>query len=127
MKKSQVRLKAEFMAEAEALFDQLMEWDEQTAKPKLTQIEEIVLQLRQRLGEQMVQAVLARQENRQPAEKLSCPQCQGELEPKGEKGKRVESQVGSLQIERSYYYCPGCRQGFFPSGSATTDLGETLE
>lgn len=43
MKTSQEKLKAEFLAEAEALFDQLMEWDEHTAKPNLTQIEEIVL------------------------------------------------------------------------------------
>jgi hypothetical protein len=76
MKTSQVKLKAEFMAEAESLFDQLMTWDDQTHEPNLTQIEEIVLKLRQRLGEQMAQALLARQEKRQPAEKMSCPQCQ---------------------------------------------------
>jgi uncharacterized protein with PIN domain len=95
------KLKAEFLAEAEALFDQLMAWDEQTSEPDLTQIEEIVLQLRQRLGEQMARAVMARQEKRQPAERMICPQCQGELEPKGQKGNRVESRVGSLQLERS--------------------------
>jgi hypothetical protein len=48
MKTNQEKLKAEFLAEAEALFDQLMAWDEQTSEPDLTQIEEIVLQLRQR-------------------------------------------------------------------------------
>lgn len=127
MKTSQDKLKAEFLAEAEALFDQLMEWDEHTAEPTLTQIEEIVLALRQRLGKQMAHAVLARQENSQPVEKIKCPECQGELEPKGQKRNRVESQVGSLQMKRSYFYCPRCRQGFFPSGSATTNLGETLE
>jgi uncharacterized protein with PIN domain len=93
-----------------------MTWDEQTSEPDLTQIEEIVLQLRQHLGEQMARAVIARQEKRQPAEKMNCPQCQGELEPKGQKGKQVESRVGSLQLERSYYYCPRCRKGFFPPG-----------
>ena len=127
MKTSQAKLKAEFLAEAEALFDQLMEWDEHTTEPNLTQIEEIVLALRQRLGEQMAHAVLARQENSQPAEKMKCPECRGELEPKGQKRNRVESQVGSLQMKRSYYYCPRSRQGFFPSGSAAADLGETLE
>jgi len=127
MKTNQEKLKAEFIAEAEDLFDQLMEWDEQTSKPDMTQIEEIVLQLRQQLGEQMAQAVMARQDSRQPAEKMSCPQCEGELEPKGEKGNQVESWVGRIRIERSYYYCPRCRQGFFPPGSATEAVGETLE
>ncbi|UCF26829.1 MAG: hypothetical protein JSW42_09210, partial [Chloroflexota bacterium] len=78
MKTNRKQLKAEFLAEAEELFDQLMEWDENTSKPGLTQIEEVVLQLRQRLGEQMAQAVIARQESRQPAERLSCAQCGGE-------------------------------------------------
>ena len=127
MKTNQEKLKAEFLAEAEALFDELMGWDEHTSKPDLTQIEEIVLQLRERLGKQMVQAVIGRQENRQPAQKMSCPVCKGELEAKGEKGNQVETRVGSLRIERSYYYCPRCRQGFFPSGSATEAVGETLE
>lgn len=127
MKTNQEKLKAEFLAEAEALFDELMEWDEHTSKPDMTQIEEIVLQLRERLGEQMVQAVIGRQENRQPAEKMSCPVCKGELEPKGEKGNRVETRVGSVWIERGYYYCPHCRRGFFPSGPATEVVGETLE
>lgn len=127
MRTSQEKLKAEFLAEAEALFDQLMKWDKYTAEPNLTQIEEIVLALRQRLGEHMAHAVLARQENSQPAEKMRCPECRGVLEPKGQKRNRVESQVGSLQMKRSYYYCPRCRQGFFPSGSAAADLGETLE
>ncbi len=116
MKTNREKLKAEFIAEAEELFDQLMEWDEHTSKPDMTQIEE-----------QMAQAVLARQDNRQPAEKMSCPKCEGELEPKGQKGNQVESRMGSLRVERSYYYCPRCQQGFFPSGSATETVGETLE
>lgn len=116
MKTSQEKLRAEFMAEAGELFDQLMTWDDQTHEPNLTQIEEIVLKLRQRLGEQMAQALLARQEKRQPAEKMSCPQCQGTVEIKGQKENRVESRVGGLQLERSYYYCPRCRKGFFPPG-----------
>ena len=127
MKTNREKLKTEFLAEAEELFDQLIEWDEHTLKPDLTQIEEIVLQLRQRLGEQMAQVVIARQENRQPAERMSCPECEGELEPKGQKGNQVESRVGGLRIERGYYYCPRCRRGIFPPGSAAEAVGETLE
>jgi len=85
MKTSQEKLKAEFLAKADVLFDELMTWDEQTSEPNLTQIEEIVLRLRQQLGEQMTQAVIARQEKRQPAETVRCPKCQGVAEPKGQK------------------------------------------
>jgi len=127
MKQNRESLKAELLAETEALFDELMTWDEHTPEPDLTQIEEIVLQLRQRFGERLAQAALARQENRQPAEKLPCPHCAGELENKGLKDNQVASRVGNLQLARSYYYCPRCRQGFFPPGSPTEAVGETLE
>jgi hypothetical protein len=42
MKTDQEKPKAEFLIEAEALFDQLIAWDDQTSEPDLNQIEEIV-------------------------------------------------------------------------------------
>ena len=116
MKRSQEKLKAEFMEEAEALFDELMVWEGENKEPDLTQIEEIVLKLRKRFGEQLAQAVIQRQEKRQPAKKISCPQCGGELVTKGEKNNRVETRVGLMEVERVYYYCPQCKQGIFPPG-----------
>jgi uncharacterized protein with PIN domain len=127
MKKSRAQLKAEFIAEAEELFDELMEWDKQNEKPNLTQIEEIVLELRKRFGERIAQKMIMGQEERQPAKRVQCPACGREMENKGMKNNQVETQIGNLQIERGYYYCPDCQQGLFPPGSATDDLGETLE
>jgi uncharacterized protein with PIN domain len=127
MKTSREKLKAEYMAEAEALFDELMVWDEQTQKPDLTQIEEIVLKLRKRFGEQLAQQVLLRQEQRQPAEKVHCPECGAVMASKGLKGNQVETRIGNLKLERGYYYCPQCQQGFFPPRSAVAAVGETME
>ena len=127
MKKSREQLKAEFIAEAEELFDELMEWDEETQKPNLTQIEEIVLELRKRFGERMAQKMLMRQEERQPAEKVNCPECKREMETKGMKDNQVETRIGNLKIERGYYYCPDCKQGIFPPRSAVDAMGETME
>lgn len=116
MKKSREKLKAEFLAEAEELFDELMAWDEKNQKPDLTQIEEMVLKLRKRFGEQIAEKVILRQEQRQPVERVRCPQCARELEAKGMKGNQVETRIGNLKVERGYYYCPQCKQGFFPPG-----------
>jgi len=116
MKKSQEQLKAEFMGEAEELFDRLIEWEEQTEKPNLTEIEDIILELRKRFGERMAQKMMMRQEERQPAEKVQCPECGGEMENKGLKDNQVETRIGNLKIERGYYYCPACKQGIFPPG-----------
>lgn len=127
MKKSREQLKEEFIGEAEELFDKLMEWEEQTEKPNLTQIEDIILELRKRFGERMAQKMMMRQEERQPAERVQCPGCGGEMATKGLKDNQVETRIGNLKIERGYYYCPECKQGIFPPGSATDAVGETVE
>jgi hypothetical protein len=127
MKKSWEQLKAAFMVETEALFDELMEWDEQTREPDLTQIEEKILELRKRFGEQLAQQVILRRDERQPSARVICPGCGGEMDPKGLKGNQIETRIGNLEIVRGYYYCPQCKQGLFPPGSATQDLGDALE
>lgn len=127
MKTDREKLKAEFIAEAEELFDEIMVWTEQTHEPDLTQIEDIVLKLRERFGEQIAEKILLRQERRQPTEKVACPRCQREMDIKGQKHNQVETRVGSLTIKREYYHCPHCQQGFFPLGSTTKNLGKTLE
>jgi hypothetical protein len=127
MKKNRAQMEAEFLAEAKELFDELMDWDDENEAPNLTQIEEVILELRKRFGERMAEKLLRRQELRQPAERVYCERCGDEMQPKGLKGSQVETRVGHLQIERAHYYCPRCQLGLFPPGSATDDLGETVE
>jgi len=114
MKKNREKLEAEFLAEAKELFDELMAWEDETPEPDLTQIEEIILKLRERFGEQMAQKISEQQEKRQPAEREYSPRCGGKMVNKGAKGNQVESRIGPLKIERDYYYCPACEQGIFP-------------
>ena len=116
MKRNQDKLKAEFLAEAEELYDQLMAWEAEHERPNLTQIEDIILALRERFGEQLAEKVLLRQEQRQPAERVWCSKCGDEMKSKGLKGNQVESRVGALKIEREHYYCPRCQAGIFPPG-----------
>jgi len=127
MKKSREKLRTEMIVEAEELFDELMVWDEETHEPDLTQIEEIVLELRERFGKRLAQKLIQQQEKRQPAEKAQCPRCNQGMAPKGQKSNQVETRIGNLAIEREYYYCPECKEGFFPPGSAVENLGETVE
>ena len=127
MKKNREKLEAEFLAEAKELFDELMDWDNENEAPNLTQIEDVVLELRKRFGEQIAEKLLLRQEQRQPAERVTCPKCGDEMRPKGKKLHQVETRIGNLKIEREHYYCPRCQLGIFPPGSAVDDLGETLE
>lgn len=116
MKKSKKQLKANFLKEAEQVFDELMAWDDAMVEPNMREIETKVLELRKQLGVGLATGVVARQEKRQPAEKQICEECGVQMENKGVKRKGVESMVGEIELEREYYYCVKCRQGHFPPG-----------
>jgi hypothetical protein len=119
MPKSKQELKTKLMKEAEAVIDELLAWHVETDQPNLAQIEEKVLDLRQRLSEQMSQAVIANQEAVRPVPGPACGQCGQEMRYKGLKKVQVSSWVGELGLDRGYYYCEQCRSGLFPPRSAT--------
>jgi hypothetical protein len=58
MKETREQRKAEFLQEAELLFDELLDWEEGTKAPTLTEIEEVILTIRERMGRKMVSSVL---------------------------------------------------------------------
>ena len=116
MKPTRAERRAELLRQTEVLLDELLDWEEQNEQPTLTQIEDMVLKLRQRMGEQMAQSVLEAQAAQAPVPGPACPECGREMHAKSRKRKRVESRVGSLPLERTYYYCDPCRRGSFPPG-----------
>jgi hypothetical protein len=116
MNRSREARKARWLKKAEAVYDELMEWEERTEKPTLTQIEGVVLELRKRLSEEMAQDVIEAQEAKRPVPGPRCAHCGREMHYKGQKKVEPQTWVGELRIERGYYYCPECRDGFFPPG-----------
>lgn len=108
--------KAELMRAAEGLIDELLDWDEQAEAPTLTEIEDVILQLRQQMGRRMAEEVLREQEAKTPVPGPECPTCQREMRYRGEKQKEVESLLGAVEFERGYYYCDHCKSGLFSPG-----------
>jgi len=127
MKPSRAELKAALMRQAELGIEQLLDFDEQTPEPTLTQIEDAVLKVREAISERMALTLIEAQPNTQPVPGPRCPTCGQEMHYKDMKGETVESRVGTLPLKRRYYYCETCRRGLFPPGSPTPDLGEPLE
>jgi hypothetical protein len=116
MPKSRGQRKARLMQEAERVIDELLDWSDHTPEPNLSQIEKVVLELRERLSEEMVQGVLEGQEAKQPAMSPPCPKCGQKMKYKDQKEVTPLTFVGEVEIERAYYHCEKCKVGFFPSG-----------
>ena len=118
-KKQRLEAKGSLMKEAESIIDELLAWEAEVEKPNLGQIEEVVLELRERLSQKMAQSMLDAQEDIRPVPGPTCEKCGQEMRYKGQKSKRVKSWVGQLDLERGYYYCERCGAGDFPPGQAT--------
>lgn len=108
--------KARLMARAEQLINELLEWSDETQRPNLTQIEDKVLALRKRFGEELAREVIDEQEAKRPVPGPACPQCGREMGYKGQKEVTPLTWVGKVQVERGYYHCKHCKEGLFPPG-----------
>jgi uncharacterized protein with PIN domain len=119
MKLTSAQKEARLRKAADEMIAAWLAWDEENCAPNLMQIEDEILELRRRMGQEMLAVVLSGQEMSQPAENPKCPRCGAEMRYKGQKEKAVESRVGGLEVERGYYYCACCGSGFFPPGPPT--------
>jgi uncharacterized protein with PIN domain len=115
MRGTREEMEAALLATAEGAIDELLDQVE-GEEPTLTELEEIILELRKRMGQKMGEIVVEKQEARQPVRRPRCPGCGEEMSYKGMKLVTVESRLGLLEFKRAYYYCGRCRSGLFPPG-----------
>jgi hypothetical protein len=127
MKHTRTELAAALLTEAKQVIDELLDWREETAEPDLTQIEDMVLKLRQQLGRRMTELVIEDQEAVRPVPGPACPECGQEMRYKDMKGTTIGTRSGKVALERAYYYCEECRSGLFPPGSTTGSEDSALE
>jgi hypothetical protein len=113
-------IRQRFVAKAEEVFDIVMEQGEGREDISLSQIEEVVNELKVELTGMLVESVVEVQARRQSGPGPICSGCGGEMRYKGEKTRPgILTSQGAIRLERSYYYCEKCKSGFFPPGQTT--------
>ena len=84
----------------------------------LTDIEDLLLQVREVFTEQMLDSAIARQAQAlldQPEAACTCPGCQQALDCGDANPRLVQTRVGETEWSEPEGYCPRCRRAFFPS------------
>jgi hypothetical protein len=86
---------------------------------KLTELEDMVLAVREVLSESMLAQALQRQAQaapQRPEPFQPCPGCGGPAEAKPDPQPRnVQTRAGEAEWDEPHCYCRTCRQAFFPS------------
>jgi DNA-directed RNA polymerase subunit RPC12/RpoP len=119
--------KAKLMEQMEEAVERLLDWQEAHPVFSLTEVEELVLELRWELGEEVAQILIGQLDDPGTLARLRCERCGSRLLYKGKESKSVETRVGSTTIERSRYWCPQCREGVFPPPSGVRARSGELE
>ena len=109
------KLKAQLLQEYSDQLDKMLTDLDKPERLHLTEIEDAALDIRKRVS-QDVTVALSHHESQSREVDACCPQCQQVARYKGKKKKWVKTRSGDVQVERSYWYCPTCRTGFFPTG-----------
>ena len=108
-------LKARLKAESEAAIEQLLASRKTPAEASLADIEQVVRAASQQFEQALTAELLAASAAELPAWP-TCPQCRQKMKNKGKRRRRVVTETGEVEIERHYYHCATCGQGFFPPG-----------
>jgi hypothetical protein len=90
----------------------------------LTEIEDLLLGIRQVLTEKMLDESLARQAaaaDQQAARTRTCPGCQQPLACDEANPRLVQTRAGDAEWSEPEGYCPRCRRAFFPSVPVSRD------
>jgi len=104
---------------AKSLVDRLYGADGPAWGTKLTEVEDVVLAVRQVMSEKMLAEALQRQANtaaNRPDPFRCCPKCGSEVKAKDPEPRTLQTRAGEAEWQEPATYCNRCRRSFFPSG-----------
>lgn len=121
----QQQAEAAYRAQVHAAVDGLLdELEVQMANssdglPSLFTLTEAVRAERSRLSGTIVQAYVERTyATYLEQERADCPQCGRSLKARPSRPRTMATMIGSVTVDRPYFYCTTCRHGFYPLDDA---------
>jgi NADH pyrophosphatase NudC (nudix superfamily) len=115
MPETEAELKARLLAAAEAAVAKALVERKPAAHASLADIERAARNAGQEL-EQAIANALAQESAAELAAWPNCPQCGQKMKHKGKRRRRIVTEAGEVEVERTYYHCAACGQGIFPPG-----------
>jgi uncharacterized protein with PIN domain len=113
----------QFSEAARVMFRRVKAWERQHPEATLGAIEQKTREERRLLMGQFLPLLLADRRRDQPAARPRCPRCGKRMRLQDEPGVSVETLEGPMRLERPYYYCRSCHEGFFPPGRESAPDG----
>lgn len=106
-------LEKRLLDQARQAISQMLAKKEGRRDLSMTEMEDLVGELEIDLRQGVLQELV---EESQTQDKGLCPYCQGKLRNKGKRRKRLITLRGEVEVERDYYVCLDCGEGYFPPG-----------
>src|SRR5215212_5672953 len=96
-----------------ARYRQILERRLPLGPQKLDQIEQAVEEISQELERELEQRILDEQKC-PPENRACCPRCDASARFRGWEARFLLTRHGERRLNRRYYYCGACREGFAP-------------
>jgi hypothetical protein len=121
----QVRARKHWTTLRQRLHERFDQWLDQLESalpegaPTLGQVSETVWTLRQQLTSGVAEMIVQHtHQEEQHRPHMPCPTCARLLPARGPVPRCVETMVGTIELERPYFYCRVCRAGTYPLDAA---------
>jgi len=104
----------EFIAGSREQYDHLRAWRKTHPDATFDEIAEEVRRGREKLTGRLVAELAVQEKRPQQWQAEQCPACGENTRYKGMRTRQVIHTEGVSMLERPYYKCPHCGEGFFP-------------
>jgi YgiT-type zinc finger domain-containing protein len=115
MAKSREKLEQELVEQAQKAIRELLDQLPNDNQVTLSDLEQARGEMGATMMRQTLQSLSEGVETK-PSGSIGCPNCGQPMYRRGKRVRKVVTMRGEIEVERDYYPCPNCGQGYFPPG-----------